>query len=237
MKLYPAIDLHDGQAVRLYKGDYNQVTGYGDPIEQAKKWKSLGASYLHLVDLDGAKEGHSKNLEAVKGIIENVDIKVELGGGIRSLHQIEELLSIGVDRIILGSIALNLDFVKEAIDKFGSEKIVIGVDCKNMKVSTHGWLDTTDIDAIDFALKLKALGVKTIIFTDIAKDGTLEGINVSQTEKMVKETGLDIVASGGAKSELDIKNAKEIGCFGIILGKSIYSGAIDLKNAIDKYED
>ncbi len=237
MKLYPAIDLHDGQAVRLYKGDYNQVTGYGDPIEQAKKWKSLGATYLHLVDLDGAKEGHSKNLEAVKGIIENVDIKVELGGGIRSLHQIEELLSIGVDRIILGSIALNLDFVKEAIDKFGSEKIVIGIDCKNMKVSTHGWLDTTDIDAIDFALKLKALGVKTIIFTDIAKDGTLEGINVSQTEKMVKETGLDIVASGGAKSELDIKNAKEIGCFGIILGKSIYSGAIDLKNAIDKYED
>ena len=178
MKLYPAIDLHDGQAVRLYKGDYNQVTGYGDPIEQAKKWKSLGATYLHLVDLDGAKEGHSKNLEAVKGIIENVDIKVELGGGIRSLHQIEELLSIGVDRIILGSIALNLDFVKEAIDKFGSEKIVIGIDCKNMKVSTHGWLDTTDIDAIDFALKLKALGVKTIIFTDIAKDGTLEGINV-----------------------------------------------------------
>ena len=237
MKLYPAIDLHDGQAVRLYKGDYNQVTGYGDPIEQAKKWKSLGATYLHLVDLDGAKEGHSKNLEAVKGIIENVDIKVELGGGIRSLHQIEELLSIGVDRIILGSIALNLDFVKEAIDKFGSKKIVIGIDCKNMKVSTHGWLDTTDIDAIDFALKLKALGVKTIIFTDIAKDGTLEGINVSQTEKMVKETGLDIVASGGAKSELDIKNAKEIGCFGIILGKSIYSGAIDLKNAIDKYED
>ena len=237
MKLYPAIDLHDGQAVRLYKGDYNQVTGYGNPIEQAKKWKSLGATYLHLVDLDGAKEGHSKNLEAVKGIIENVDIKVELGGGIRSLHQIEELLSIGVDRIILGSIALNLDFVKEAIDKFGSEKIVIGIDCKNMKVSTHGWLDTTDIDAIDFALKLKALGVKTIIFTDIAKDGTLEGINVSQTEKMVKETGLDIVASGGAKSELDIKNAKEIGCFGIILGKSIYSGAIDLKNAIDKYED
>lgn len=237
MKLYPAIDLHDGQAVRLYKGDYNQVTGYGDPIEQAKKWKSLGATYLHLVDLDGAKEGHSKNLEAVKGIIENVDIKVELGGGIRSLHQIEELLSIGVDRIILGSIALNLDFVKEAIDKFGSEKIVIGIDCKNMKVSTHGWLDTTDIDAIDFALKLKALGVKTIIFTDIAKDGTLEGINVSLTEKMVKETGLDIVASGGAKSELDIKNAKEIGCFGIILGKSIYSGAIDLKNAIDNYED
>ena len=236
MKLYPAIDLHEGKAVRLFKGDYNQVTDYGDPKAQALKWKEAGATFLHLVDLDGAKDGGFKNLEAVKAIL-STGIDAELGGGIRSLEQIDVLLSIGIKRVILGSSALNLDFVKEAIDKFGSEKIVIGIDCKNMKVSTHGWLDTTDIDAIDFALKLKALGVKTIIFTDIAKDGTLEGINVSQTEKMVKETGLDIVASGGAKSELDIKNAKEIGCFGIILGKSIYSGAIDLKNAIDKYED
>lgn len=237
MKIYPAIDLHEGQAVRLYKGDYNQVTGYGDPVEQASKWKSLGAKFLHLVDLDGAKEGHSKNLEAVKAIIDNVKIDCELGGGIRKIEQIEELLNIGVKRVILGSIALNLDFVKEAINKFGPEKVVIGIDCKNMKVSTHGWLDTTDIDAVDFANKLKTIGVKTIIFTDIAKDGTLEGINVSQTKKMVDETKLDIVASGGAKTINDIKKAKEIGCFGIILGKSIYSGAIDLKEAIDKYED
>ena len=237
MRIYPAIDLHNGQAVRLYKGDYNQVTGYGDPIEQAKKWKSLGAKFLHLVDLDGAKEGHSLNLEAVKSIIDNVNIDCELGGGIRSLNQIEELLAIGVKRVILGSIALNLDFVKEAVLKFGSDKIVIGIDCKNMKVSTHGWLDTTDIDAIDFALKLKEIGIKTIIFTDIAKDGTLEGINTLQTKKMVDSTGLDIVASGGAKSNLDIENAKNIGCEGIILGKSIYSGAIDLKEAIERYED
>lgn len=236
MRIYPAIDLHDGQAVRLYKGDYNQVTGYGDPVEVALKWKEAGAKFLHLVDLDGAKEGHSLNLEAVKAIIKNVNIDCELGGGIRTLAQIEELLNIGVKRVILGSIALNLDFVKEAIDKFGPEKIVIGIDCKNMKVSTHGWLDTTDIDAVDFALKLKALGIKTIIFTDIAKDGTLEGINVAQTKKMIDSTGLDIVASGGAKSMNDIKNAKEIGSFGIILGKSIYSGAIDLKKAIEEYE-
>lgn len=237
MRIYPAIDLHDGQAVRLYKGDYNQVTGYGDPVSQALKWKSLGAKFLHLVDLDGAKEGHSKNLDAVKDIIKNVGIDCELGGGIRTISQIEEILEIGVKRVILGSIALNLDFVKEAINKFGSDRIVIGIDCKNMKVSTHGWLDTTDIDAVEFALKLKEIGVKTIIFTDIAKDGTLEGINVAQTKKMVIESGLDIVASGGAKSENDIKNAKEIGCEGIILGKSIYSGAIDLKKAIDTYED
>lgn len=237
MRIYPAIDLHNGQAVRLYKGDYNQVTSYGDPIEQALKWKSLGAKFLHLVDLDGAKEGHSLNLEAVKGIIENVKIDVELGGGIRSQEQIEELLNIGVNRVILGSIALNLDFVKEAVKRFGNDKIVIGIDCKNMKVATHGWLDTTDIDAVEFALKLKELGIKTIIFTDIAKDGTLEGINQNQTKKMVDLTGMEIVASGGAKSLVDIENAKNIGCYGIILGKSIYSGAIDLKDAIERYED
>ena len=237
MRIYPAIDLHNGQAVRLYKGDYNQVTSYGDPIEQALKWKRLGAKFLHLVDLDGAKEGHSLNLEAVKGIIENVKIDVELGGGIRSQEQIEELLNIGVNRVILGSIALNLDFVKEAVKRFGNDKIVIGIDCKNMKVATHGWLDTTDIDAVMFALKLKEIGIKTIIFTDIAKDGTLEGINQNQTKKMVDLTGMEIVASGGAKSLVDIENAKNIGCYGIILGKSIYSGAIDLKDAIERYED
>lgn len=237
MKLYPAIDLHDGKCVRLYKGDYNQVTEYGDPVTQAKKWKSLGATYLHLVDLDGAKEGKSLNLESVERIIKEVDIKVELGGGIRTISHIENILSIGVDRVILGSSALNLDFVKEAIDKFGSNKIVVGIDCKNMMVATRGWLDVSEINAIDFAKKLKAIGVKTFIFTDIAKDGTLEGINAEQTKSLIDETNLDVVASGGAKSINDIIKAKEIGAYGIILGKSIYSGAIDLKEAIEKFED
>ena len=237
MKLYPAIDLHDGKCVRLYKGDYNQVTEYGDPVTQAKKWKDMGATFLHLVDLDGAKEGYSLNLDSVKRIINEVKIDVELGGGIRNIKHIENILSIGVNRVILGSSALNLDFVEEAINKFGSDKIVVGIDCKNMKVATHGWLAVTEIDAVDFALKLKKKGVKTIIFTDIAKDGTLEGINVNQTKKMVLETGLDIIASGGAKTLNDIKNAKEIGCYGIILGKSIYSCSIDLVEAIKEYED
>ena len=237
MKLYPAIDLHDGKCVRLYKGDYNQVTEYGNPVAQAKKWKSLGATYLHLVDLDGAKEGKSLNLESVEKIIKEVDIKVELGGGIRTISHIENILSIGVDRVILGSSALNLDFVKEAIEKFGSSKIVVGIDCKNMMVATRGWLDVSEINAIDFAKRLKAIGVKTIIFTDIAKDGTLEGINAEQTKSLIDETKLDVVASGGAKSINDIIKAKEIGAYGIILGKSIYSGAIDLKEAIEEFED
>ena len=233
MKLYPAIDLHEGKAVRLFKGDYNQVTDYGDPKTQALKWKEAGATFLHLVDLDGAKDGGFKNLEAVKAIL-STGIDAELGGGIRSLAQIDVLLSIGIKRVILGSSALNLDFVKEAIEKYGSDKIVVGIDCKNMMVATHGWLNTSNIEATDFAKKLKNIGVKTIIFTDIAKDGTLTGISVESTKKMV-ETGLEIVASGGAKSLEDIKIAEEIGCEGIILGKSIYNGNIDLKEAINKF--
>lgn len=236
MKLYPAIDMHNGKAVRLYKGDYNQVTEYGNPLEVAKRWKAMGATFLHLVDLDGAKAGNSLNLAAVKEIIDNVDISLELGGGIRTLEQIEELLNLGLTRVIIGSKALDLDFVKEAINRFGSEKIVIGIDSRNMLISTHGWLDMTDINAVDFAKKLKDIGVKHIIFTDISKDGTLEGINVGQTKLMV-EVGLNIIASGGAKSLDDIKNAKEIGCSGIILGKSIYNGDINLEEAIKKYED
>ena len=236
MKIFPAIDLHNGRAVRLYKGDYNQVTDYGNPLEVAKRWKSLGASFLHLVDLDGAKEGNSLNLAAVKEIIDNVDIKLELGGGIRNEGQVEELLNLGLDRVIIGSKALDLDFVKRLIDKYGSERIVVGIDSRNMLISTHGWLDMTDINAVDFAYKLKEIGVTTIIFTDISKDGTLEGINVNQTKQMV-ETGLSIIASGGAKALSDIDAAKNIGCGGIILGKSIYNGDIDLKIAIEKYED
>ena len=236
MKIFPAIDLHNGRAVRLYKGDYNQVTDYGNPLDMAKKWKSLGASFLHLVDLDGAKEGSSLNLHAVKEIIDNVDIKLELGGGIRTIEKIEELLNLGLDRVIIGSKALDLEFVKEAINRFGSDRIVIGLDSRNMMISTHGWLDMTDINAYDFALKLKEIGVKNIIFTDISKDGTLEGINKEQTAKMVS-SGVTIIASGGAKSINDIKIAKEIGCGGIILGKSIYNGDIDLEEAIKKFED
>ncbi len=236
MKLYPAIDLHNGKCVRLYKGDYNEVTEYGDAISMAQKWKDCGAKFLHLVDLDGAKDGNSLNLTLVKKIISEVNIDCELGGGIRTIKQIQEILDLGISRVILGSAALNLSFVKEAIEKFGNEKIVIGVDCKDFKVATNGWLNVTEISALDFSLKLKEVGVTTIIFTDISKDGTLEGINLEQT-KVLLQTGLNVIASGGARTLADIENAKAIGCEGIILGKSIYSGSIDLKEAIYKYED
>lgn len=236
MKLYPAIDLHNGKCVRLFQGDYNEVTDYGDPVEVAKKWKAMGAKYLHLVDLDGAKSGSFVNLGIVKRIIQETGMKCELGGGIREISHIKTLLDIGLDRVILGSAALNLDFVKEAIELFGSEKIVVGIDCKNYMVATHGWLNQTDLSATDFALKLKAIGVKIIIFTDISKDGTLQGINIEQTKKLVDDTKMKIIASGGARAMKDVENAMSIGCDGIILGKSIYSGAIKLDEAIQRFE-
>ncbi len=236
MKIYPAIDLHLGKCVRLYKGDYNEVTDYGNPIEVAKKFKKLGATFLHIVDLDGAKEGSLINVDVVRRIIDEVKIDCEFGGGIRSLEQIKMLLNNNIKRVIIGSKALDLDFVDKAIKLFGSEKIVIGLDCENFMIKTNGWLEQSSINALDFALKLEALGVKTIIFTDISKDGTLDGINDEQIKRLVETTKIDIIASGGAKDITDIKKAQECGCKGIILGKSIYNNNIDLKQAIEEFE-
>ena len=236
MKIYPAIDLHLGKCVRLYKGDYNEVTDYGNPIEVAKKFKKLGATFLHIVDLDGAKEGSLINVDVVRRIIDEVKIDCEFGGGIRSLEQIKMLLNNNIKRVIIGSKALDLDFVDKAIKLFGSEKIVIGLDCENFIIKTNGWLEQSSINALDFALKLEALGVKTIIFTDISKDGTLDGINDEQIKRLVETTKIDIIASGGAKDITDIKKAQECGCKGIILGKSIYNNNIDLKQAIEEFE-
>lgn len=236
MKLYPAIDLHNGEAVRLYKGDYNQVTVFGTPVEMAKKWKAMGATFLHIVDLDGAKDGESRNLKAVKDIIDNVDIDIELGGGIRSLERIKEILDLGVNRVILGSIALKKPtIVKEAIKIYGAERVVVGVDCKNFMVATEGWLETSDMDALMFCHMLEDCGVKYVIFTDIAKDGTLSGVNIEQTKKLVDNTNLSIIASGGVHTMDDLDAVNKIGCYGVILGKSIYMGTIDLSKAVEKF--
>lgn len=237
MKLYPAIDLLNKRCVRLYKGLYSQVTDYGDPVEMAMKWKSIGATFLHLVDLDGAKEGRSVNLDVVKNIIDKVGIDVELGGGIRTLDKIDEILSIGVKRVILGSAALkNPELVRKAIKKHGSERVVVGVDTKNFKVATNGWIESSDVDALDFAKSLEESGVKYIIFTDISKDGTLSGINVEQTKKLVDNTNINIIASGGVKTIDDLRDADSIGCEGIIIGKALYEGTIDLKKAIEEFK-
>ena len=237
MKLYPAIDLLNKRCVRLYKGLYDNVTDYGDPVEMAAKWKAMGATFLHLVDLDGAKEGRSVNLDVVKDIVLKVGINVELGGGIRTLEKIDEVLSIGVSRVILGSAALkNPSLVVEAIKKHGAEKVVVGVDTKEFKVSINGWIEKSDVDALDFAKTLEKSGVKYIIFTDISKDGTLSGINVEQTKTLVDNTNINIIASGGVKTSEDLRAANKIGCEGIIIGKALYEGTIDLKKALEEFK-
>lgn len=237
MRIYPAIDLKDGKCVRLLQGDYNKVTVFGDPIGAALKWANDGASFLHLVDLDGAKEGKSVNQEVIKIILKNINIPIQLGGGIRSLEDIDRLLSLGITRVILGSIAVkNIEVVKEAIKKWGSEKIVVGVDAKDGYVAIHGWLDKTDIKALDFCIELEKIGVKYIVYTDIARDGMLAGYNVNSTKEIVEATSLKVIASGGASSISDLREIEKINCEGVIIGKALYLQKIDLKEAIKEFE-
>lgn len=238
MKLYPAIDLKEGQCVRLVQGDYNEVTVYGtSPCEMAKKWEALGGDYLHIVDLDGAKEGKAINGKAVEAIVAAINIPIELGGGIRTLDDIKVQLDRGVDRVILGSAAIkNKELVKEAIDRFGSDKIVVGVDAKGGQVAIEGWLEVTSTSALDFCKELEAMGVKTVIYTDIAKDGMMQGPNIEETRRLVEETNLEIIASGGVSSLTDLENLEKIHVHGAIIGKALYIGAIDLKEAVKRFK-
>ena len=233
MKLYPAIDLKDGKCVRLLQGDYNEVTVYGDdPTEMAKKWEALGGDLLHIVDLDGAKEGKGINDKAVEAIAKELSMPVEIGGGIRSLEDIERKLKMGVERVILGSAAVkDPELVEKAIATFGADKVVVGVDAKNGKVAVEGWLEVTNHSALAFCKELKRKGVKTVIYTDIAKDGMMQGPNIEETKKLVEESGLSIIASGGVSTIEDLKALEKIGVEGAIIGKALYTGAIDLAEA------
>lgn len=238
MKLYPAIDLKDGKCVRLVQGDYNKVTIYGDdPVEIAKRWERLGGEYLHIVDLDGAKAGKGINREVIRNIVKEINIPVEVGGGIRSIQDIKFQLKSGVDRVILGSAAIkNKALVKEAIDTFGSKKIVVGVDAKKGMVAIEGWLKVTDVTVIDFCNKLEKMGVKTIIYTDIAKDGMMQGPNIKDIKELVHKTNLDIIASGGVATISDLEKLENIGVHGAIIGKAIYTGAINLSEASRRFK-
>lgn len=236
MILFPAIDIRDGKAVRLIQGDYDKQTTYGDPVEMAKKWVSYGAEYLHIVDLDGALVGQTKNLETIEKILREIDIPVQVGGGIRNIERIESLLNIGVSRVILGSAALKDEqFLDEAVAKFG-EKIAVSIDAKNGYVATDGWTKTSDVKAIDFAKKLQKKGVKTIIYTDIAKDGMLQGPNFAELEKMNRETTMDVIASGGVTSIEDLKKLAEFNMYGAIIGKALYTGKINLQTALKEVD-
>ncbi len=236
MIIFPAIDIRGGKCVRLLKGDFEKETIFSDkPADMAKKWESMGAEYLHLVDLDGARAGAPQNLETVKSIIDAVKIPVELGGGIRTMTDIENVLGLGVARVILGSVAVrDPELVREACEKYG-ERVVVGIDARDGIVAVDGWGVSGDVEATELAIRMKAAGVGTIIYTDISRDGTLEGVNVEATKNLAEKSGVKIVASGGVKSIDDIKALKNVeasGIEGVICGKSIYMGALDLKAAI-----
>lgn len=234
MILLPAIDLKDGQAVRLKKGDFNEKTVYSDrPWEIAIEFEKAGAGFIHLVDLDGALAGYSVNEAVIRKITEAVTVPVELGGGIRDLEKIEYVLGMGVYRVILGTSAVkDPGFVKEAVEKFGTDRIVAGIDAKNGLVATDGWEKVSDVTSIDMAVKMKEAGVKTIIYTDISKDGMMSGPNIEQTKKLSEETGLDIIASGGVSCMKDLADLNEAGIYGSIIGKAYYEKKIDIKEAV-----
>ena len=233
MEIFPAIDLKDGQAVRLFQGDYDQMTVYSNsPVEVARGFKAKGATNLHLVDLDGAKDGKLVNFETIKAIVKDVDVFVQVGGGIRDEERIRQYLDLGVGRVILGTIATqDFDFVVKMVEKYG-EKIAVGVDVKDGFVAINGWKEITDIEGMEFCRKLKGIGLKTVIYTDISKDGGMQGTNIAAYEKLAEIQGLDIVASGGISFEHEIETLRDNKTYGAILGKAIYTGAIDLEKAI-----
>ncbi len=233
MIIYPAVDIKNGKCVRLQQGDMNKATTYGEPYEMAEKWQSMDAEFIHLVDLDSAFTGGFANADAVKKVLETVTVPVQLGGGIRSMADIEERLeTLSIARVIIGTAAVkNPALVAEAVKKYPG-RIVVGIDAKDGKAAIQGWDGETNEDAISLALKMKDIGIDTIIYTDIALDGMLCGPNLTATAEMVEKTGMHIIASGGMSRQSDIAAVKETGAAGVIIGKALYSGGIDLKQAI-----
>lgn len=234
MYIYPAIDLRGGKAVRLTKGDYNKMKIYNDdPVLQAEIFAKEGAKFLHLVDLDGAKEGTPVNFEAIKNITSKTDMFTEVGGGIRTLEKVKEYLNLGVSRVIIGTAAVtNFPFLLEALKLYG-DKIAVGVDTKDGKICVNGWLEKTETDGAEFCEKLRDCGVKTVIYTDISKDGMLGGTSLEIYEKLSKIEGLNIIASGGISYESEIESLQQMGIYGAILGKALYENKLDLKKVLE----
>lgn len=237
MILLPAIDLYEKKVVRLTRGDYAQMTVYNDdPVAQAKLFQDAGAQWLHTVDLEGAKDGSTPNYSVIEAICKDTNLKVEIGGGIRSLDTIQKYLDAGVERVILGTKAVtDPAFLEESLDKFGSH-IAVGVDIKDGKIAIKGWLETAQDSVEDFFTKLCKLGVSTVICTDVSKDGMLAGTNVDLYRQLSQKFSLDLIASGGVSSQEDLTRLKALGLYGAILGKALYTGALDLKTALREME-
>lgn len=240
MIVIPAIDLKDGRCVRLFQGRADKETVYSeDPVEVARTWQAGGAAMLHVVDLDGAFDGLPRNLSIVEDIVKAVDIPVQLGGGIRNLAAIDEILSLGVHRVILGTVAVeDPALVEAACRRFGGERVIVGIDAWDGRVAVKGWVDTTTQDAFETGLHMKRLGVQEIVFTDISRDGTLEGPAFDSLERMT-ETGLQVIASGGVATVDDLRRVRSLagkGVSGVIVGKALYTGDVDLADAIQAVE-
>lgn len=233
MLILPAIDLRNGKCVNLVQGRAEDETIFSDqPLEMAKRWEAEGAEYLHLVDLDGAFHGTSTNLQIVREIVESIRIPVQLGGGIRTLERLDQILALGVARAILGTAALkNPELVESACRKYGAQ-IAVGIDAKDELVATEGWLNVSHKSAIEFAREMQNLGALTIIYTDIKSDGMLQGPNIEPTRAIVGAVEIDVIASGGITSVKDLKTLKSIGASGAIIGRALYTGDLDLGAAL-----
>lgn len=234
MQIFPAIDLYESKVVRLYQGDYAQKTVYGtDPVRVALDFKRQGATNLHLVDLEGAKNGQTPNLETVCRIKQESGLFCEIGGGIRSLEVIEQYLSRGLDRVILGTAAVTCEgFVEEAVRRYG-DRVAVGVDLLDGRVAIHGWTQDSGMDAFSFCSKMQKLGVRTIICTDISKDGAMHGTNWALYRELSRRLDIDLIASGGVSSLDDVRFLRSLNLYGAIIGKAYYVGAIDLAQAIE----
>lgn len=232
MKIIPAIDLIEGKCVRLYQGDFSKTTEVAsDPIKQLATFIADGAEIVHIVDLDGARNSEARQYELIKTLCQNSSVPIQIGGGIRTMETVEQLIELGADRLVLGTAAIeDQDFLKAALAKY-PEAIVVGIDAKDGKVATHGWETVSELDYIEFAKEMVALGVQTIVFTDISKDGTMSGPNLEQLQALNEAVSCKVVASGGIKDNADIEALVAIGLEEAIVGKAIYQGAVTLKGA------
>lgn len=234
MYIFPAIDLYDGKAVRLYKGDYNQMTVYHDrPLEVAKNFEAAGAKHLHIVDLAGARDGNTPNLTTVCTLKENTSLFCEIGGGIRNMDVVDRYIGAGLDRVILGTAAVtDPAFAEAAAAKYG-EKIAVGVDLRDGFVAVKGWTEKSTETAFDFCKKMQRIGITTLICTDISRDGAMQGTNVSLYRALAEELQMQIIASGGVSSIEDIKALRALDLYGAIVGKAYYTGAVDIAEAVE----
>jgi len=234
MIIYPAIDIKDGKCVRLVQGRFDDETIYSDdPVEVALKWERFGAQFLHVVDLDGARTGEPRNAKVISEIAARVSVPVQMGGGIRSVDKVEAVLNSGIKRVILGTSAIkDPELVRIVLKEYG-DSIAIGIDARDGMVAIEGWEKTSDFTAVEFARKMQSLGAKTIIYTDISRDGMLSGPNLKAMEEMAGAVDIDVIASGGVGRIEDISNLKNTGVSGVIIGKALYTGNVDLKQALE----